>query len=125
MELAEAQDFIANDPSRIVIPALDDTYYAEKVTFGEASVSKVINLPWYSFKSPVSLRREALHLRYRHYDIDFGPGELELNQAIVGMDLELLLFHRSPLRFAFEYAYTDDDRITSEHSFQAVTSLAF
>ena len=125
VELAEAQDFIANDPSRIVIPALDDTYYAEKVTFGEASVSKVINLPWYSFKSPVSLRREALHLRYRHYDIDFGPGELELNQAIVGMDLELLLFHRSPLRFAFEYAYTDDDRITSEHSFQAVTSLAF
>lgn len=125
VELEEAQDFIANDPSRIVIPALDNSYYAQQVTAGEASLSKVINLPWYSFKVPLSLRREALHLRYRRYDIDFGAAELELNQAIVGMDLELLLFHRAPLRFAFEYAYTDDDRITSEHSFQAVTSLAF
>ncbi|WP_246971923.1 hypothetical protein [Alcanivorax sp. S6407] len=125
VELDELQDFIANDPSRIVIPALDGTYYAEQAMFGEASVSKVINLPWYSFRSPVSLRREALHLRYRRYDLDFGPVELELNQAIVGLDAELLLFHRAPLRFAFEYAYTDDDTITSENSFQLVTSVGF
>jgi len=125
VELDEAPDYIANDPSRVVIPALDDTYYAEQVRFGEASLSKVINLPWYSFKSPVSLRREALHLRYRHYDIDFGGAELELNQAIVGLDFELLLFHRSPLRFAFEYAYTDDDTLTSENSFQLVAGLSF
>ena len=125
VELAETQDYIANDPSRIVIPALDDTYYAEQVMAAEASVSKVINLPWYSFKVPLSLRREALHLRYRHYDLDFGFAEIELNQAIVGLDFELLLFHRSPLRFAFEYAYTDDDTITSENSFQLVTSVGF
>ena len=125
VELAEAPDFIANDPSRIVIPALDDTYYAEQVTFGEASLSKVINLPWYSFTSPVSLRREALHLRYRHYDLDFGPVELELNQAIVGLDFELLAFHRAPLSFSFEYAYTDDDTITSENSFQLVAGASF
>ncbi len=125
VELDQSQDFFAEDPSRVVIPALDDTYYAERVAFGEASLSKVINLPWYSFKSPVSLRREALHLRYRHYDIDFGVAELALNQAIVGLDAELLLFHRTPIRFAFEYAYTDDDRLTSENSFQLVTSVGF
>ncbi|WP_290523190.1 hypothetical protein [Alcanivorax sp.] len=125
VELDQSQDFFAEDPSRVVIPALDDTYYAEQVAFGEASLSKVINLPWYSFKSPVSLRREALHLRYRHYDIDFGVAELALNQAIVGLDAELLLFHRTPIRFAFEYAYTDDDRLTSENSFQLVTSVGF
>ena len=125
VELDEAEDFIADDPSRLVIPALEGTYYAEQVGFAEASLSKVINLPWYSFTLPVSLRREALHLRYRHYDIDFGFAELELNQAIVGLDAELLLFHRTPLRFAVEYAYTDDDRITSENSFQLVTSVGF
>lgn len=125
VELDQSQDFFAEDPSRVVIPALDDSYYAEQVAFGEASLSKVINLPWYSFKSPVSLRREALHLRYRHYDIDFGVAELALNQAIVGLDAELLLFHRTPIRFAFEYAYTDDDRLTSENSFQLVTSVGF
>lgn len=125
VELAEMEDYIANDPSRVVIPALEDTYYAERVTFGEASLSKVINLPLYSFRVPVSLRREALHLRYRRYDLDFGPVELALNQAIVGLDLELLLAHRAPVRFAFEYAYTDDDLITSEHSFQLVAGASF
>lgn len=125
VELAEGVDFIAGDPSQIVIPALDGSYYAEQATFAEASLSKVINLPWYSFRSPVSLRREALHLRYRHYDLDFGFTDVALNQAIVGLDAELLLFHRAPVRFAFEYAYTDDDLITSEHSFQLVTSVGF
>ncbi|MGB2247040.1 MAG: hypothetical protein ACPH3N_05185 [Alcanivorax sediminis] len=125
VELDEAQDFIANDPSRVVIPALEGTVYAQAVTFAEASVSKVVNLPWYSFSLPVSLRREALHLRYRRYDLDFGFTDLALNQAIVGLDAELLLAHRAPLRVAFEYAYTDDDLITSTHSVQLVTSVGF
>ncbi|EKF74731.1 outer membrane protein [Alcanivorax hongdengensis A-11-3] len=125
VELDDAQDYIANDPSRLVIPALKGTYYARRASFGEASLSKVINLPLYLFKSPVSLRREALHLRYRHYDLDFDSVDVALNQAVVGLDLELLLVHRAPLRAGVEYAYTDDDRITDAHSVNASLGVSF
>ncbi|MCU4675208.1 hypothetical protein N7931_06135 [Catenovulum sp. 2E275] len=121
VELKDNIDFINNDPSSFTMPSLIDDVYAKSVSFAEISASKVFNLSAYSFKSPISLRREKLTLAMRQFDIKQANNltDIKINQAVLGVDFDLLLMNKMNVIFGVQYIYSDDDTVTEQNQFQA------
>lgn len=127
VELSDDLDFIDNDPSGYYLPSLRGTTYAQKVRSGSVALTKVFDFSSYFFKFPVSLRREALVLGYRYFDIDgtANAGDLTLGQAVVGVDVDFLLMNILPITIALEYVYNDNEEITDRTAIQGRFNLTF
>ncbi|UDL03732.1 hypothetical protein [Marinobacter sp. CA1] len=123
--LDNAPDTLSDDPSLLVIPGLVGATYAREANYGEAHFAKVLNLDAYSFHFPLSLRREALSLRYRHVDTRDATrgGDVSFNQFGVGLTLELVAFNIAPIRVGVEYTRSDDTPMTDRDSVSALLQL--
>jgi hypothetical protein len=121
VELSGSAGFIDNDPSSIYMPSLYNDTFAEAVSFGELSLNKVLNLSAYSFKGPLSLRRERVELAYRHYAITAANGftDVDVRQAVVGVSFDLQIMNVLPIGIALEYIYSDDETLTDKSYVQA------
>lgn len=127
VELTRSSSNLNNDPSRFVIPSLTQDFYVQSASMAGASITKVFDLSSYFFTFPLSLRREALMLGYRHYDIDdeAGAGRVKIGQAVLGLDIDVLVLNMTPLTFALEAVYNDDTQLTDRKAFQGRLEIAF
>jgi len=97
------------DPSTLLMPSLDMELYAKEYTKVGVSLSKVLNLDYYSFRIPISLRREAIYAKYNYYDIDFLDGfSSNFSEYTLGLSFDLLFLHNNPIPFSIEYLYNDN-----------------
>ncbi|OCH15609.1 hypothetical protein [Aliivibrio sp. 1S128] len=125
VELTQGSDFINNDPSSFIMPSLKDDAFAETASLAELTLSKVINLSAYSFKGPISLRREMIEFSYRRYDLGSVNtlGDVDVNQGVVGLHFDTLIMNALPIGFYTQYIHNDDNPITDKNSFQAGFSV--
>ncbi|PQJ88948.1 hypothetical protein [Aliivibrio sifiae] len=125
VELTQGNDFINNDPSSFIMPSLKDGAFAETASLAELTLSKVINLSAYSFKGPISLRREMIELSYRRYDLGKVNtlGDVDINQGIIGLHFDTLIMNVLPIGFYTQYIHNDENPITDKNSFKAGFSV--
>jgi len=84
-------------------------------------ISQIINLPIYFFKFPLSLRREAIFVRYDHILEDRKDDLRYVNETVFGLSFELLAMHRFPVPMTFKYI----DNSISGGSFKFITEFGF
>jgi hypothetical protein len=125
------EKFQDSDPSTVVMPGLKDTSYFRRVTKASLNLKKVFNLSSYSFKYPVSLRRESLYAVYNYYDIEpftsssSSTDNEQVNEFIAGITLDTYWLHRLPIPITMEYIYNDNDTIGEENTFRFYFGLLF
>lgn len=119
VELKDDANILGNDPSSFYVPALKDDVFAEQVDFAEISLNKVFNFSAYSFKGPVSLRREGFEVGLRRYNIDNANGvaDTTINQLAISLNFDLLLLNIVPTSVSANYTYSDDDDIAESNHF--------
>jgi hypothetical protein len=123
--------FKDSDPSTVVMPGLKDTSYFKRITKASLDLKKVFNLSSYSFKYPVSLRRESLYAVYNYYDIEpftagtTSAGNQQVNEFIAGITLDTYWLNRLPIPITMEYIYNDNDTIGEENTFRFYFGLLF
>lgn len=106
---------IDNNPSHFTMPSLKPDIFAKKAFKTTASIYKVLNLDFYSFKFPLSLRRESIYAKYNYYDITFlNNKNRKFNEYILGFSLDLLLLHNAPFPISFEYIQNSDLKETNK-----------
>ena len=96
--------------------SLKDNIYAEKVTFSEVNLTKVFNGSAYFFKFPLSLRREALSLTYRNYQIEGVPGigDVEIGQTSAKLTFDSVLMNNFAIKYYIEAIHNDNEDITDK-----------
>lgn len=127
VEVSRSSTVINNDPSRFVIPSLHESLYVQRASVASAAITKVFDFSGYYFRFPISLRREALLLGYRHFNIndEAGAGNVTIGQSVVGLDLDLLIMNVIPLTFAFEAIHNDNTELTDRTAIQGRLALTF
>jgi hypothetical protein len=111
VKVTDFQGSFIQDPSAIVMPTISDTVYVRQGVYGELSAAKVFNLDAYFFTFPLSLRREALSARYRHYRLeDFAEETHRFNEIGSTLTLDLLWFNVLPIPLSVAYFYNDNTR---------------
>ncbi|WP_317932280.1 hypothetical protein [Halioxenophilus sp. WMMB6] len=121
VELKKEPNFIINDPSNFYLPALSHDLFAERVALNELSLTKVLNYSGYTFKGPLSIRREGVDLSLRRYAISNanGQGDIDINQAVVGFNFDLLVLNVFNFAVTLNYTYSDDDTFTERNTVNA------
>ena len=130
VKLIRDQDekFIDSDPSTIVMPGVKGTGYFKSISKGSIDLKKVFNLSAYSFKYPISLRREVLYASYNYYDIEtFAAGvkNVQVNEFIAGITFDTYVLHRVPIPISLEYIYNDNDVLGEKNNFRIDVGLEF
>ncbi len=106
---------IDNDPSHFTMPSLKLDIFAKEAFKTTASIYKVLNFDFYSFKFPLSLKRQSIYAKYNYYDITFlDEKNRKFNEYILGFSLDLLLLHNASFPISFEYIYNDDLKETNQ-----------
>ncbi|MDC0664237.1 hypothetical protein [Marinobacter sp. SS21] len=127
VNLENSPQVLNNDPSILVIPGLVDSTYAREAAYGEIQLTKVMNLDAYAFRFPLSLRREALSLRYRHVNVNGATrgGDVAFDQYGLGLTLDLVVFNIAPIQLTVEYVHSDATPMTDEDSVNAAIAFGF
>ncbi len=114
------------DPSTIDMPSLTNTYYVKEASYSEVSLSKVINLSAYFFTFPLSLQREALYVKYRHYNIEsYSQNRFFANEETLGLTFSTVFFNSLSLPISFEYIHNDAEFIEDTDSFRFLIGSSF
>lgn len=106
------------DPSTLVVPNIKQISYLKSASYLEASLAKVLNFSAYYFTSPLSLQRESLYLKYRHYNMqDFKESSRDTNEMTLGGTLYSIFLNNYILPLTLEYSYCDaqEDGLQNEH----------
>ena len=114
------------DPSAISMPCIDSAGYVKRAAYGEVNMAAVFNASAYYFTFPLSLQRESLYAKYRHYDIlDFTDVTWKANEVTVGVTLATVLLNSLEMPLSFEYIYNDANFISQENSFRFLFGSSF
>lgn len=127
VNLENTPEVLNNDPSILVIPGLVDSTYAQEAAYGEVQLSKVMNLDAYAFQFPLSLRREAISMRYRRVNVNGSTrgGDVDFDQYGLGLTLDLVVFNIAPIQLTVEYVRSDDTPMTDQNSVNALLAFGF
>ncbi len=106
------------DPSSIYIPNLKSSLYSKSAAYLELGVAKVINLSSYWFTLPLSLQRESVYLKYRHYELEsFTDVKDNFYEVKAGATLSLVLMNKLQFPLTLEYIYNSNAQIADENKF--------
>ena len=112
------------DISSIHMPSVDSSMYAKSIGYGEVGLSKVINLSSYWFTFPISLQREAIYTKYRYYEVesfDAGLEKEEVNEVMVGMRFDLVIFNTMVFPMTVDYYSNDNENYTKDSNMMKFT----
>jgi len=114
---------IQEEKANLLMPTLDQTLYAKDITMGEMGIYKVFETPLYFYSFPLSLQRETLYLKQRHYTIGLNAQDLNYNETTMGIESDLLFFHQVPIPLTLEWLY--NDKVEEELQFRFFLGLDF
>jgi len=122
VELSDSPFFSGTDKTGFYIPSLKRDLFSEQAAVSELNISKVFNGSAYFFKFPLSLRREALTLAYRHYEINgisgiVGIDDASINEASLKFTFEATVVNKFIVNFAIEAIHSDNKDITESNAF--------
>jgi len=109
--------FISSDDiSTINLPTTQHTFYLKSAGYFETELKKTLNFSAYYFTFPLSLQREAVTLKYRHYELeDFNKLREKVNEYMFGIRFDLVLLNSlAPLPLSLNYYYNDNKNITKD-----------
>jgi len=116
------------DPSTIEMPSIAANFYAKDAGYGEVRLLKVFNFSSYFFTFPLSLQRESLYTKYRHYKVsDFADNKADINEGTLGFTLSTVLLNSFVFPLTFEYIYNDTDTnlVKDKHQFRVMLGASF
>jgi len=109
IELREGLSSLQSDKATLTVPSFSSTTYAQEVKMAELSLAKVFDGSLYLFSLPLSLQRESLYAKQRLYQIDFSNSiERTYHETLVGLELDLLLFHKLEMPLSLEWIHNKD-----------------
>lgn len=107
--LREGFSSLQSDKATLTVPSFSATTYAQEVKMAELSLAKVFDGSLYFFSFPLSLQRESFYAKQRIYDIDFTNSiQRTYYESLVGMELDLLLFHKLAIPLSLEWIHNKD-----------------
>ncbi len=110
------------DPARFVMPSLRTERYVKEAAQGTLLLAKTLNFSRYYFSFPLSLRREVLYGKYRHFYLK-AENMRHINEYTLGLRAETLLLHKLPLPVSIEWLY--NDTVTDSRSFRLIFNLPY
>jgi hypothetical protein len=116
------------DPSTIEMPSIAANFYAKDAGYGEVRLAKVFNLSAYFFTFPLSLQRESVYTKYRHYRVnDFANTRADINEATLGFTLSTVLLNSFSLPISMEYIYNDTETnlVNNKHLVRVLFGASF
>ena len=116
IEFTDSPIFLGLDKTGFYMPSLKYDVFSKEAAMAEVNLSQVFNFSAYYFKFPLSLRREALTLAYRRYQIN-GLGffdDTHINQFSMKLGFETVVMNNYVVRFNFESIFNDDKTITNK-----------
>ena len=109
IELDDTFNNIQSDLGTLDIPSFSFKTYAQEVKMAELSLAKVFDGSLYFYSFPLSLQRETLYAKQRHYEIDFGRGlSKSYNETTLGAEFDLLFLHKLGLPLSVEWIHNQD-----------------
>ena len=109
IELSDTFTSLQSEKATLNVPTFSTKRYAKEVKMAEISVKKVFDVSFYNFSLPLSLQRESVYVKQRLYDIDFTDNlHKQYNESVVGMEMDLLLFHKVEIPMSLEWLYNKD-----------------
>lgn len=126
IELSSTGLYVGNDQTGLLVNSLRDTVYAKQASAVGLGVAKVFDWAKYYLKFPVSIRRQALSLDVKHYQLNevAGFGDVSINQVSLTLGLELLMVNKFPIRLNVESIQNDDDTLTDKALTQISLQIA-
>ncbi len=101
--------FSQTDPSKFFMPTLKYDLYLKDILKTSLGVKYVLNLDAYFFTFPISLKREAIYIKYNYYDItSLKKNGYTFNEYILGISFDLLFLHNNTIPLTFEYLQNQD-----------------
>jgi len=101
--------FSQTDPSKFSMPTLKYNLYLKDALKTSLELRYVLNLDAYFFTFPISLKREAIYLKYNYYDITSLKKEnYTFREYILGISFDLLFLHNNTIPLTFEYLQNKD-----------------
>jgi hypothetical protein len=98
------------DISQINIPNLNGSFYVKSSLHTDVGLSKVINFSKYFFTFPLSLQRESVYTKFRHYEIkSFSDKKYKMDEATIGLNLSLVGLNSFAFPINIEYVYNNDE----------------
>ena len=108
-----------DDPTVVIMPSLSYTRFVKKVNYGELALKKQFDgkLLYYTF--PLSLTREAIYTKFRHYDVQELNYDkpITYNESTLGATAEFLLMNKLPISLSVEYIYNDNTQEKQNYRF--------
>jgi len=118
--------FLDMDPSRVDMPSLGYSAYVKNAGYTEVSLLKVLNFSSYFFTFPISLQRESLYTKYRHYEIESYLGtKFKAEEITAGITLSSVFLNSFTLPISVEYIYTDADFVRDKESIRVLLGANF
>ena len=126
IELSSAGLYVGNDQTGLQVNGIRDDVYAKQASAVGFGFAKVFDWAKYYLKFPVSIRREALSLDVKHYQLNevAGFGDVSINQISLTLGLELLMVNKFPIRLNFESIQNDDETLTDKALTQISLQIA-
>jgi len=108
------------DVSSVIMPSVTGNIYIKSIGFGEFALSKVFNFSSYFFTFPLSLQRESLYAKYRHYNIETflnTRANEQVNEYLLGLRLDTVLLNTfAPLSLSFDFYYNDNKNFSQDRA---------
>ncbi len=107
------------DISTIYMPNIKASFYVKDAGYAEVSMAKVLNYSKYYFTFPISLQRESLYAKYRHYSLkSFFKTEYEINEITLGLTLSTVFLNSFAFPISLEYIHNDGDALLIDNEYQ-------
>jgi len=107
-------------PNSIEVQGLGKDYFAKELNMVEAGLYKVFDASAYFFSFPLSLQRESLYAKGRLYDIKTEEESFTYHESVLGLELDLLVYHAGTLPLQIEWIHNEDvenkDRVNMQFS---------
>jgi len=109
VELSDTLSNLQSDNATLDVPSFTFRTYAQEVKMVELSLKKVFDGSLYFYSLPLSLQRESLYAKQRHYDIDFSTTvQKSYDETRVGLELDLLFLHKFTIPLSIEWIHNKD-----------------
>ena len=113
---------VYEDVTDIRLLGLDYTYYANRISKIGVGLEKVINIGHYFLYFPLSVRREALFMRYNSVELEGLSGRtMTIDETVYGMDFDLLFIHKLPFIASLKYVKNSE----SENDYQIFFDIGY
>ena len=115
-----------NEPSVLVMPSFNDVAFIKKGGYAGVSLYKTVNFSQYYFTFPLSLQREAIYAKYRHYELQsFTHKTYNANESTIGMRFDSVVLNNMVVPIMIEYLYNDADFVQDKSSFRILLGVDF